>query len=279
MKWSDGGQSSDVEDQRGSGGGIGGKLGIAGTIVVLGLSLVFHQNFFALLGVSPAGSGGASDPQARKTERDSPEEKKLVSFVSFVLDDVQKTWSATLPNYRHAKLVLFEDEVRSGCGNAESAMGPFYCPVDEKVYIDLGFYRELRSKFGAPGEFAEAYVLAHEVGHHVQKLLGIDAKMREAQERDPSRRNALSVLLELQADCYAGIWAHSTDERKLLDAGDIASALGAAAAVGDDRLQKAATGRVAPESWTHGSSAQRQHWFETGFKTGQLEACDTFSSR
>ena len=278
MKWSDGGQSSDVEDRRGM-SGMGGKLGIGGTVVVLGLSLLFHQNLFAVFGVSPAGSGGGGDPQARKAERESPEEQKLVSFVSFVLDDVQKTWSKAVPSYHHAKLVLFEDGVRSGCGNAEAAMGPFYCPVDEKVYIDLGFYRQLREKYGAPGEFAEAYVLAHEVGHHVQKLLGTDAKMRAAQERDPGRRNELSVMLELQADCYAGVWAHSTEERKLLDAGDIPSALGAAAAVGDDRLQKAASGRVAPESWTHGSSAQRQHWFETGFKTGQLDACDTFSAR
>jgi predicted metalloprotease len=207
----------------------------------------------------------------------------MIQFVSFVLDDVQNTWGKEFQQqgqpYRNAKLDLFQDSVRSGCGYAEAAMGPFYCPVDQKVYIDLNFYKELKDRFGAPGDFAQAYVLAHEVGHHVQHQLGIDDKVRAAQERDPSLANELSVAMELQADCFAGIWGHSTQQRQILEEGDVEEALGAAAAVGDDRIQKQSTGEVNPETWTHGSAKDRAAWFRRGFETGNIDNCDTFASR
>jgi hypothetical protein len=203
--------------------------------------------------------------------------------VSFVLDDVQHTWEKLLPAsgvpYRHAKLVLFRDSIQSACGRAESATGPFYCPGDEKVYIDLGFYDELRERFGAPGEFAQAYVLAHEIGHHVQKLLGIEGKVRRLQERNPSAQNSLSVQLELQADCFAGVWGNSTEQRNIIDQSDIAAGLRAAAAVGDDRLQRMTTGHVTPESFTHGSSAQRTSWFRRGLESGRVDACQISSAQ
>lgn len=287
MRWTPGNESSDIEDRRGDsgGGGIGGiHLGIGGTIIVLVLSLIFHRNLFTLLGDSggaPATTTASGDaPPAPGTE--TPEEHKEVQFVSFVLDDAQQTWTAILPkeglSYHDAKLVLFRDGVQSGCGQAETAMGPFYCPLDEKVYIDLGFYDELREKFGAPGEFAQAYVLAHELGHHVQHIEGIDEQMRRTVKQHPDQANALSVKLELQADCYAGVWGHSTQQRNLLDPGDIQSGLQAAASVGDDRLQKMTTGHVSPESFTHGTSAQRESWFKRGFDSGDPKDCDTFSS-
>ncbi len=286
MRWTPGNESSDIEDRRGDsgGGGIGGiHLGIGGTVIVLVLSLIFHRNLFTLLGdgggaPTTTASGDASAPPGSET----PEEHKEVQFVSFVLDDAQQTWTAILPKeglaYHDAKLVLFRDGVQSGCGQAETAMGPFYCPLDEKVYIDLGFYDELRDKFGAPGQFAQAYVLAHELGHHVQHIEGIDEQMRRTEKQHPDQANALSVKLELQADCYAGVWGHSTQQRNLLDPGDIQSGLQAAASVGDDRLQKMSTGHVSPESFTHGTSAQRESWFKRGFESGDPKDCDTFSS-
>ena len=287
MRWTPGNESSDIEDRRGDsgGGGIGGiHLGIGGTVIVLVLSLIFHRNLFTLLGDgggAPATTTASGDaPPPAGTE--SPAEHKEVQFVSFVLDDAQQTWTAILPKegltYHDAKLVLFRDGVQAGCGQAETAMGPFYCPLDEKVYVDLGFYDELRDKFGAPGEFAQAYVLAHELGHHVQHIEGIDEQMRRTQKQHPDQANALSVKLELQADCYAGVWGHSTQQRTLLDPGDIQSGLQAAASVGDDRLQKMSTGHVSPESFTHGTSAQRESWFKRGFDSGDPKQCDTFSS-
>ena len=285
MKWTPEGESQDVEDRRdesGSGGGgfqFGGMhIGLGGALILLVLSLVFKQNFFALIG-----GGGATPVATRPNPAKTEAERPLVQFVSFVLDDTQKTWEQVFPQqtgkqYRHAKLVLFRNYTRSGCGAAESATGPFYCPEDEKVYIDLGFYDELKQRFGAPGEFAQAYVLAHEVGHHVQKLVGIEAKVRQLQEQNPRQQNALSVRVELQADCLAGVWAHSTQERGLLESGDVESALGAAAAVGDDRLQKMATGHVSPETFTHGSSQQRMSWFRKGLGNGSIAACNTFDS-
>jgi len=287
MKWTPGGESQDIEDRRDEDGGGGGfqfggmHLGIGGALILLVLSLVFKQNFFMLLG------GGGSSPNAAHGRRPNPardqQERPLVEFVSFVLDDTQKTWGEILPQqagkpYRHAKLVLFRNYTQSGCGGAESATGPFYCPQDEKVYIDLGFYDELKQRFGAPGEFAEAYVLAHEIGHHVQKITGIESRVRQMQQGSSRIRNAMSVKMELQADCLAGVWAHSTQQRNLLEQGDVQSALGAAAAVGDDRLQKMSTGHVAPDSFTHGSSAQRMHWFQQGFDSGSMAACNTFDS-
>src|SRR6202030_4789551 len=181
--------------------------------------------------------------------------------------------------YRHAKLVLFRDSTRSACGGAASATGPFYCPEDERVYIDLGFYDELNRRFGAPGQFAQAYVLAHELGHHVQKRLGIEGKVQQAEESDRREANPLSVKLELQADCFAGIWAHTTQQRGLLEKGDVESALGAASAVGDDRLQKMSTGHVSPDSFTHGTSQQRMSWFSKGLDSGSIDACDTFAAQ
>jgi len=222
------------------------------------------------------GPTALSQPDPARDQREEP----LVQFVSFVLDDTQKTWTQVLSSegvpYRHAKLVLFRDSIDSACGMAESATGPFYCPSDEKVYIDLGFYDELKQRFGAPGEFAEAYVLAHEIGHHVQKLIGVEEKVRAAQRHNPGAANQLSVRLELQADCFAGVWGHSTSQRNLLEAGDVQQGLNAAAAVGDDRLQRMASGHVNPESFTHGSSQQRMDWFQRGFSSGDLKSCNTF---
>lgn len=282
MRWTPGGTSGDIEDRRdggnGSGGGGGFRLGLGGILLLGLLSLVFKTDLISpFLGLSGSGTGVARRaPDAARTQSEQP----LVEFVSFVLDDNQKTWpqifSTEGKSYHKAKLVLFRDSVESACGTAESATGPFYCPGDEKVYIDLGFYEELRDRFGAPGQFAQAYVISHEIGHHVQNLLGIEPQVRAAQQRNPAARNALSVKMELQADCFAGIWGHSTNERGILEQGDIESGLGAAAAVGDDRIQKAATGHVSPESFTHGSSAQRMEWFQRGYNSGKLSACNTF---
>jgi predicted metalloprotease len=287
MRWTPGDESQDIEDRRDESGGGGGgfqfgglHIGIGGAIVLLILSLVFKQNFFALLG---GGSGpGPAAVSTPDPARDNSE-KPLVQFVSFVLDDTQNTWTQILPQqagrpYHHAHLVLFRDYTQSGCGGAQSATGPFYCPQDEKVYIDLGFYDELKRRFGAPGEFAQAYVLAHEIGHHVQNILGVERKVSQLQRSDPRLQNPESVKLELQADCYAGVWAHSTQQRGLIDKNDVQSALGAAAAVGDDRLQKMSTGHVSPDSFTHGTSAQRTSWFTKGLDSGSMASCDTFGS-
>jgi predicted metalloprotease len=287
MRWSSGGESQDIEDRRDESGGGGGfqfgglHIGIGGAIILLILSFVFKTNLFTLLSGGGADSGPAAVRQPNPA-RDAAE-RPLVEFVSFALDDTQKTWTQLLPeqtgkSYRHAKLVLFRDYTQSGCGGAQSATGPFYCPEDEKVYIDLGFFDELNRRFGAPGQFAQAYVLAHELGHHVQKLLGIEGKVHQMQESNSRQANPLSVKLELQADCFAGVWAHSTQQRGLLEKGDVESALGAASAVGDDRLQKMATGHVSPESFTHGTSQQRMHWFNTGLDNGTVAACNTFAS-
>jgi predicted metalloprotease len=283
MRWTPGGSSNDVEDRRGSGGfggfGIGGApLGCGGAIILLVLSLLFHKNFFALLGTNSQQTAPTS--QSRPVQ-ESPEEHKEAEFVTFVLNDTQSTWETILSqqggSYRHAKLVLFRDSTPSSCGNAQSASGPFYCPEDEKVYIDLAFYDELRQRFGASGDFAQAYVIAHEIGHHVQKIEGIEEKVHQLMEDDPRNAKPYSVRLELQADCYAGIWAHSTQQRNLLESGDVEEGLNAAAAVGDDRLQRMSGRNVNPDSFTHGSSAQRAQWFRRGFDAGRLSDCDTFA--
>jgi uncharacterized protein len=288
MRWTPGGISGDVEDRRGQSGGGGGgfgfggmRLGLGGLLILFVLSLIFKQNFFALLGGGGSGAPGHAAVSQPSPARDEAE-KPLVQFVSFVLDDTQKTWDQVLPEqagmpYRHAKLVLFRDYTQSGCGGAESATGPFYCPADEKVYIDLSFYDELKRRFGAPGEFAQAYVLAHEVGHHVQKIIGVESKVRQFQRQNPGAANSLSVKMELQADCLAGVWAHSTQQRGLLDPADVQSALGAAAAVGDDHIQQMSRGRVQPETFTHGSSEQRMSWFNKGLNSGSISACNTFA--
>ncbi len=291
MRWTRGTRSTDIEDRRGQGGGgFGGRIpipmgrggmGIGGIIILLVLSLVFGRDFLGLSGVveqAPeqprAPVPGPGQPPGRAGQ------DEMVEFVSFVLDDVQNTWTKIFERsgrqYQRAKLVLFTDATRSGCGFADATSGPFFCPADEKVYIDLSFYRDLRNRFGAPGDFAQAYVLAHEIGHHVQNQLGLAGRVRELQERDPRRAAAMSVRLELQADCLAGAWAHSTQKRQLLDDGDVEEALGAAAAIGDDRIQKQTSGRVSPETWTHGSSRQRVAWFRRGFESGSVDQCDTF---
>jgi predicted metalloprotease len=281
MRWTPGGRSSDLEDARGGGGGFGGfgmgrGLGLGGIVILLLLSVVFKKNFFTLLSTD---GGGAPAAQSRPVN--DPKEEPEVQFVSFVLDDAQNTWTGILEQkgvqYPHAKLVLFRDAVRSGCGVAQSASGPFYCPADQKVYIDLSFYDELKERFGAAGDFAQAYVLAHEIGHHVQDVLGIEGKVRQAMERNPSQRNALSVRMELQADCFAGVWGHSTEQRKILEEGEVKEALQAASAIGDDRLQKMAGRSVTPDSFTHGTSEQRVQWFNQGFTNGTVEGCNTFA--
>lgn len=283
MRWTPGGESSDIEDRRGQSGGFipGGRMGmgLGGAVVMLVLSLIFGRDF--VTGNTSADAGAPATASGEVSS--SPAEDRLVQFISFVLDDVQNTWRTILGDrhvpYEDAKLVLFRNQTYSGCGTAEATMGPFYCPLDKKVYIDLGFYDELRQRFGAPGDFAQAYVLAHELGHHVQHLLGIDAQARRLQQESPKSANAVSVRLELQADCFAGIWAHSTEQRRLLQQGDIDEALNAAAAVGDDRIQRATTGHVNAETFTHGSAAQRSAWFKRGYTSGQIEACDTFGDR
>ncbi len=289
MEWTPGGTSEDIEDRRdesgGGGGGGGGfgfggggfggiHLGIGGTLVLLVLSLFFHSNLFQFFSGAPTDSAPTSHPDQARDAQEKPE----VQFVSFILDDVQNNWDKVLPAqtnvpYRHAKLDLYRDAYPSACGEAETAIGPFYCPGDQKVYLDLGFFDELRSRFGAPGEFAQAYVIAHEIGHHVQKLLGIESRMHRLQEANPRAQNQISVQIELQADCLAGVWGNSTEQRKIVDQADVEAGLQAAAAVGDDRLQRAARGTVNPETFTHGSSAQRVAAFRKGLDSGKVSAC------
>ncbi len=276
MRWTPGGSDQDVEDRRGEGGGRRGgglKVGLVGVLVLLGLSLLTGRNFLSLLDTSqPVGPGTGSVPDPQRDQREAPQ----VEFVKFVLNDAQDTWQKLLPEYRRAKLVLFRDAIDSACGMAESASGPFYCPGDEKVYIDLAFYDELKQRFGAPGDFAQAYVIAHELGHHVQNVTGVEPQVRRRQQARPREANALSVRMELQADCLAGVWGHSTAQRDILEKGDVEEGLGAAAAIGDDRIQSQAGGRVNPESFTHGSSRQRVAWFRKGLETGDPSQCDTF---
>ena len=278
MKWTPGGSTEDIEDRRGQGGGgfRGGPVGIGVVLVLLVLSVLTGRNFLSL--VDPNAIGGTEQPSSSGPPASTPEEDRLVQFVTFVINDVQATWARLLPgDYQKTTLVLFRDSTPTACGMGQTASGPFYCPGDQKVYIDLGFYDELRQRFGASGDFAQAYVIAHEVGHHIQRLRGIEGRVRQAQEARPAAANALSVRLELQADCYAGIWGHSTAERKILEAGDVDEALSAAASIGDDRIQRMSGRGVQPDSFTHGSSAQRVQWFKRGFEAGDLDAGDTFS--
>ena len=275
MRFGTGGRSSNVEDRRGLGGRVG--LGIGGTVVLLVLSLIFGRDFIGESGVQP---GVSSTSNGGLSAADSAREEPQVVFVSQVLDDAQQTWASILPKYgtpyRDAKLVLFRDATQTGCGVGQSAMGPFYCPLDEKVYIDLGFYDELQRRLGASGDFAQAYVIAHELGHHVQHLLGTDEQVRRAQQSDPGAANQYSVRLELQADCYAGVWGRSTEGRNHLSEGDIEEGMNAAASVGDDRILQKAGRSANADTFTHGSSAQRVSWFKKGYDTGDPRACDTF---
>ena len=278
MRWTPGERSENIEDRRGQGARWGGRVGV-GTVVLALLAFVAQRYLGIDLGVGggddSSQSGGAAAPVDPATDPD----RQTVDFISFVLDDVQATWKREFARegkrYRPAHLVLFTEATPSACGYGSAAIGPFYCPGDQKVYIDLSFYRLLRDRFGAPGDFAQAYVLANEIGHHVQSLLGYEEAMRAEQERDPRRKNQLSVHYELQADCLAGVWGHAGKERNLLEPGDVEEGLRAAAAIGDDTLQRQGGGRVSPESWTHGSSEQRMHWLKRGLEIGTIAACDT----
>ncbi len=300
MKWTPGGQSNDIEDIRGEPASGGGGRGMAIPLTGGGIAIAIVLTLLSqVCGVNLTG-GGDPDPQPQtQQQQPAPSSRRAgthggtagsaadpeateMQFISFVLDDVQKTFEAMFKErgltYRHAHLVVFTENVDTGCGESSAAVGPFYCPPDQKAYIDLSFYRELKDRLGAGGDFAEAYVLAHELGHHVQNLMGIEEKVRTEMERNPREQGDLSVKLELQADCYAGVWGHSTEQRQILDAGDVAEAMNAASAIGDDRLQKMAGRRVNPETWTHGSSDERVRWFRRGFDSGRFESCDTFSA-
>ena len=286
MRWREGRRSQNVEDRRGAGVGLGGggiRLGGGSLIVLVLAAWLFGINPLQILSLL-VGSGGtleAPAPEPGPVAAGAPQDEGA-DFVSAVLADTEDTWgelfSRAGESYEQPSLVLFSGVVRSACGMAQAAMGPFYCPRDRKVYIDLDFYRDLRDRFGAPGDFAQAYVIAHEVGHHVQTLLGVSQQVADAQQRlSQPEGNALSVRLELQADCYAGVWAHHADRaRQVLEQGDVEEGLAAAAAIGDDRIQQQTQGTVVPESFTHGSSQQRVEWFRRGLERGELERCDTF---
>jgi uncharacterized protein len=287
MDWTPGGMSSDVEDRRsssGGGGGFGGGgIGIVGIIILLVISLITGRNYIGAF-LSGGGSAHIAPPSATGNAPRSatnPTEDREAQLVSFVLDDAQRTWTQIFAaqgmQYRHAKLVLFRNATYSGCGTAQAATGPFYCPADEKIYIDLGFWDDLKRMGGDTGDFAQAYVLAHELGHHIQKLAGIEGKMRRLSQQDSRAGNQLSVDLELQADCFAGIWAHSTAQRNIIHQNDVAGALRTAAAVGDDHLQRMSGRAVSPENWTHGSSAERSDWFKRGLANGTVGSCKTFN--
>jgi predicted metalloprotease len=273
MLWRGRGESSNVEDRRGiSGGAAAGGVGIGGLIIYLIYSFLGGDT-----SQMPQIGGTSNSRQMTAEERASD---TMASFVKVVLKDTEDIWGDLLKGYQKPTLVLFTDGVQSACGGASSASGPFYCPGDQKLYIDLSFYRELRERFGAPGDFAMAYVIAHEVGHHVQNLMGISDKMQRArQSLSESEYNKLSVKLELQADFFAGVWAHyEKSKNNVLQEGDIDEALNAANAIGDDRLQREAQGRVTPDAFTHGTSAQRMYWFKKGFDTGDIKQGDTFNS-
>lgn len=280
MRWTGGRRSDNVEDQRGSGvrtGAIGGGLGI---LLILALGLLTGADPLSMLNAIAEQSSAGSTSPVVLTEA----ENQSADFVAVVLADTEDTWRAIFAKkgtvYREPKLVLFKGRVESACGSAQSAMGPFYCPSDEKVYIDLDFYNELKNQYGAPGDFAQAYVIAHEVGHHVQNLDGTSEEVQRLESRsDKVTANKYSVMLELQADCYAGVWAKQTENtRHFLEAGDIEEAMNAASKIGDDNLQKQAQGYAVPDSFTHGTSAQRMRWFNAGFSGGDKESCDTFNA-
>jgi predicted metalloprotease len=274
MRWASGNRGN-IEDLRGRSGGRMVPLGIGGFVVLALLSWATGTDFLSLLNSSGSESGAVS---TTGPVRSTPEEERMVDFVDAVAEDVQTTWSELLPSrYQRTSIVLFREAISSACGFAESATGPFYCPGDRKVYLDLEFFKELSQRFGAPGDFAQAYVIAHEIGHHVQNLLGLTNR-----ESGPSSGpNSFSVALELQADCFAGVWGRAAAKeggRVDLDPGDVDEGLQAAAAIGDDRLQKMATGRVMPERFTHGTSKQRVEWFKRGMESGDPNRCDTIAT-
>ena len=296
MDWTPGGMSDDVEDRRdssgGGGGGFnlggGGGIGIVGFVILLVISLVTGHNF---IGGMLSGGGSSNQPavqQGSQVSGGAPRphpagEDRDAQLISFVLDDAQHTWTKIFADqgkqYRHAKLVLYRGTTYSGCGTARATTGPFYCPQDEKIYIDLSFWDELKRFGGDTGDFAQAYVITHELGHHVQNLLGIESRMQRLAQQDRSEKNPLSVDLELQADCFAGVWGHSTEQRNIVHPDDVRGALKAAAAVGDDHLQQMSGRAVSPESFTHGSSAQREEWFNKGLEGGTIQSCPTFDGK
>jgi len=293
MKWEDQERSNNVEDRRGEGQGLGGGggmriggrgIGIGTVVVALLAGWIFGINPLTVLGVL-SGDGTVPAQVQQAPAGKPPADDKAAAFVSVVLRDTEQVWGGILRNtgtpYREPKLVLFRGAIPTACGTGESAMGPFYCPGDSKVYLDLDFFDTLSRRLGAPGDFAQAYVVAHEVGHHLQNLLGTSAKVDGMRGRlSTQQMNALSVLVELQADCYAGVWAHHSQQGKgWLERGDVEEALNAAARIGDDTLQKASQGRVVPESFTHGSSQQRMTWFKRGMDGGDMRQCDTFNAR
>lgn len=288
MKWEGNRESDNVEDRRGSGGGFpipGGRgIGIGTIVIALLGGWLLGVNPLALLGLLSGGGVPPAQVQQAPAQR-PPADDRLARFVSTVLADTEDVWHGVFRqaggSYQEPRLVLFRGATPTACGTGQAAMGPFYCPADQKVYIDLGFYETLQSRLGAPGDFAQAYVIAHEVGHHVQNLLGISAKVDQMRGRvSQAEYNRLSVRLELQADCFAGVWAHhAQNARQILEQGDVEEAMNAAAQIGDDALQRSSGGAVVPESFTHGTSAQRQRWFHAGMQQGSLKACDTFAAR
>lgn len=290
MKWEGNRESDNVEDRRDGGGGggspiFGGRsIGIGTIVVALVGGWVLGINPLTILGML-SGGGSPAQVQPQAPAQRPPADDKMARFVSTVLADTEDVWQEVFRqgggNYQDPRLVLFRGATPTACGTGQAAMGPFYCPGDQKVYIDLGFYETLKNRLGAPGDFAQAYVIAHEVGHHVQNQLGISAKVDQMRGRvSKAEYNALSVRLELQADCFAGVWAHHAQAaRQILEKGDVEEAMNAAAKIGDDALQRASGGAVVPESFTHGTSAQRQRWFNNGLQNGDVKACDTFASR
>ena len=288
MRWDGNRESDNVEDRRSSGGGggspvFGGRsIGVGTIVIALIGGWVLGVNPLTILGA--LSGGGSPVVQQQAPAQKPPQDDQMARFVSTVLADTEDVWTQVFKEggarYVDPKLVLFRGATSTACGTGQAAMGPFYCPADQKVYIDLGFYQTLKNQLGAPGDFAQAYVIAHEVGHHVQNLLGISQKVDQARQRmSKAEYNRMSVKLELQADCLAGVWANKAQAaRQILEQGDVEEALNAASKIGDDALQRAQTGQVVPDSFTHGTSAQRERWFTTGLKTGNLKACDTFSA-
>lgn len=281
MRWQDRRESNNVEDRRQQGGGGGIPIGGKGRLILLVVVMV--AGYYGV-DLSPLLNEPASQTPPQRQEMSQPAKDPLARFTSVMLASTEDAWGEIFQQsgnrYQAPKLVLYRGATRTGCGQGQSVMGPFYCPADRTVYIDLSFYQEMRDKLGADGDFAEGYVVAHEVGHHVQNLLGIERKIREQQQGlSRAEQNKLSVKLELQADCFAGVWGHYMEREQVLETGDLEEALNAAQAIGDDRLQQQSQGRVIPDSFTHGSSAQRYAWFKRGFDSGKPASCNTFAAR
>lgn len=287
MRWEGNRESGNVEDRRGEGGGgfrLGGRsIGIGTIVIALIGGAIFGINPLTILSV--LSGAGTTQVQQQAPAKAPPADDRMAKFVATVLGDTEDVWKQLFSQggatYQEPRLVLFRGAIATGCGQGQTVMGPFYCPNDQKVYIDLNFYETLKNRLGAPGDFAQAYVIAHEVGHHVQNQLGITGQMARLRSRaSQAEVDAMSVKVELQADCFAGVWAHhAQNARQVLEQGDVEEAMNAAAKIGDDALGQSRGGAVLPESFTHGTSAQRQRWFSTGLKTGSVKACDTFNSR